>query len=195
MGSGHSYPSLSNDDLDFLQTQTGQDMTKIKQQYQIFKDGCPSGKLTFVDSFVMYKELFPTQPGVEFCQHAFRALDTDSDGFIDFKEFLLMVNLTTNVNAKEKLELAFIMYDVDGNGVIDPLEMTKVLQVMHNAYNTGNTTPTNCKYRRKSLKEGVMSVFNILDENNDGQITEEEFVAGCLQDNYLSQLLAPQFLQ
>ena len=38
--------------------------------------------------------------------------------------------------------------------------------------------------------------FNVLytlrmDENNDGTLTEEEFLKGCLQDDELSKMLAP----
>ena len=30
-----------------------------------------------------------------------------------------------------------------------------------------------------------------MDENNDGHLTEEEFLKGCLQDDELSKMLAP----
>ena len=30
-----------------------------------------------------------------------------------------------------------------------------------------------------------------MDENNDGTLTEEEFLKGCLQDDELSKMLAP----
>ena len=30
-----------------------------------------------------------------------------------------------------------------------------------------------------------------MDENNDGTLTEEEFLKGCLQDDDLSKMLAP----
>ena len=162
-------------------------MNTIKEQYRVFKEDYPDGKLTFVDFFKMYKELFPTQPGEEYCQYVFRALDTDNNGFIGFKEFLLAVNCTSQSrvisgSAEEKLKWVFRVYDVTGNGdgVIDQLEMTKVLQKIHTAYDTSDTR--------------VKSVFNFLDANNDGQLTEEEFVAGCLQDDNLYTFLAPQFL-
>ena len=30
-----------------------------------------------------------------------------------------------------------------------------------------------------------------MDENNDGQLTQDEFLKGCLQDEELSKMLAP----
>ena len=35
-----------------------------------------------------------------------------------------------------------------------------------------------------------LSTFR-MDENNDGSLTEEEFLKGCLQDDELSKMLAP----
>ena len=37
--------------------------------------------------------------------------------------------------------------------------------------------------------ERAKSVFELLDENSDGEINEEEFVHGCLQDQHLISLL------
>ena len=35
-------------------------------------------------------------------------------------------------------------------------------------------------------------IFSILDENGDGDLTAEEFVRGCLEDEELMELLAPE---
>ena len=34
-----------------------------------------------------------------------------------------------------------------------------------------------------------------MDENSDGDPTEEEFLRGCLQDNELSKMLVPNVVQ
>ena len=191
MGAKQSRTSLDRN-LEFLQIQTGQDENTIKEQYQRFKNEFPTGKLKRKDFLKICKELFPTENGDEFCQHVFRAFDTDSNGFIDSKEFLLAINLTSNGNAEEKLKCAFSMFDVDGNGVIDQQEITTVLHAMYKAYNRCDDT---IAYSRNTLKEGMKDVFKFLDENNDGQLTEEEFISQCLQDNNMSKLFSPQFLQ
>jgi len=52
------------------------------------------------------------------------------------QEFLLAIDVTSSGTPEEKLKWAFRMYDVDGNGVIDMQEMTKIVQVpypMNNA--------------------------------------------------------------
>lgn len=60
------------------------------------------------------------------------------DSIFSLQEFLLAIDVTSSGTPEEKLKWAFRMYDVDGNGVIDIQEMTKIVQVSDD----GDTWPT-----------------------------------------------------
>ena len=78
----------------------------------------------------MYAQFFPGGNPEEFCRHVFRSFDKDGSGSIEFKEFLLAINITSNKgNPKDKLNWAFDMYDIDGNGTIDKSEMESIIKV------------------------------------------------------------------
>ena len=49
---------------------------------------------------------------------------------IDFKEFLQAINITSQGTADKKLEMAFRMYDCNGDGSIDETEMRRIIRVI-----------------------------------------------------------------
>ena len=189
MGQKGSKDRLSKQDLEFLKTSTRYDENTIKDWYKGFKSDCPDGRLTPAAFMQIYSKCFPTGNANEFCDHVFRTFDTDKNGFIDFKEFLLAVYVTSDGTAKQKLESAFRMYDVDGNGVIDVDEMTKVVQAIYGMMGEGSADPAYWAKVRTAI------IFRRMDENRDGYLTEEEFIQGCLQDDELSKMLVPNGLQ
>ena len=124
-----------------------------------------------------------------YCEHVFRTFDTDQNGFIDFGEFLVAMYVTSAGSAEEKLTWAFRMYDVDGNGTIDPDEMWKVVETIYGMLSEDATEPKN------SAKKKAMKILLRMDENQDGHLTKEEFLRGCLEDDELSKLLAPNMVE
>ena len=187
MGCIKSKSGLTEEDLEFLKAHTRYDENTIKEWYKGFKQDCPNGNLTLVDFVDMYKKFFPSGNTEQFCDHVFRTFDDDKNGTIDFKEFLLAIDVTSAGTAEEKLKWAFKMYDVDGNGVIDQDEMTKIVQAIYQML--GATKPTD------SAEERAKNIFSRMDNNGDGHLTEEEFLSGCMQDDELSKMLAPNVVQ
>ncbi|XP_058797439.1 neuronal calcium sensor 2 isoform X1 [Phymastichus coffea] len=186
MGCFGSKDKLSKEDMDFLKSHTRYDEATIKEWYKGFKQDCPNGRLTPAKFVDMYKMFFPSGNAEEFCDHVFRTFDMDKNGYIDFKEFLLAIDVTSSGTPEEKLKWAFRMYDVDGNGVIDIGEMTKIVQAIYDMLGA-------CSSNRPadSAEERAKNIFAKMDENNDGQLTQDEFLKGCLQDEELSKMLAP----
>jgi len=95
---------------------------------------CPNGQLTRAKFLEVYSSFFPQGNAEKFCEHVFRTFDSDNSGKIDFKEFLLAINITSTGKPEQKLEWAFQMYDVNGDGTIEPSEMQEIIGV-----SVGNT--------------------------------------------------------
>ena len=58
-------------------------------------------------------------------QKAFGQFDKHNDGNVNFRDFLMVVHLTSNGSAEDKLRTMFSLYDVDGNGSIEASEMER----------------------------------------------------------------------
>ena len=81
------------------------------------------------------------------------------------------------------------MYDVDGDGVINREEMTKIVQSVYDMQGSDATKTMD------SAREKAEDIFSRMDENGDGHVTEDEFVSGCLQDEEISKMLTPNTSQ
>lgn len=77
----------------------------------------------------MYQDLFPDGDSTDFSKYVFHLTDVDRKGYIDFKEFLLLINVTSYGTAVEKLRWAFRLYDIDGDGKINLQQMTHIVNV------------------------------------------------------------------
>ena len=94
-----------------------------------FQRDCPNGQLTRDKFLEVYSSFFPQGNADKFCEHVFRTFDSDNSGKIDFKEFLQAINITSSGRPEQKLEWAFQMYDVNGDGTIEPSEMAEIIGV------------------------------------------------------------------
>lgn len=185
MGAKKSKTSLTSEELDHLMKHTNLDRSTVKQWYSGFLRDCPTGKMNQDQFYSMYRMLIPEGNTEKFCEHVFRTFDTDNNGYIDFLEFLLALNVTSSRNPEEKLKWAFKLYDVDGNGSISQEEMIKVVQSIYDML--GSDTLEADKNARNRAK----LVFGKLDTDGDKRLTEEEFIKGCLENDELKSLLTP----
>ncbi|XP_027347644.1 calmodulin-like protein 1 [Abrus precatorius] len=90
---------------------------------------------------------------------SFQAMDSDGDGFIDFKEFMEMFNLEEKVKETE-IKSAFQVFDLNGDGKISAEELSQVLKRLGESCSLGAC---------ERMVKGV-------DGNGDGFIDLHEFM-------------------
>ncbi|CAF3311757.1 unnamed protein product [Rotaria socialis] len=185
MGCTGSKHELSAADLAFLKNHTSYSEKKIKNWYKGFMTDCPNGELTRESFIQIYKQFFPKGRAENFCEHVFRAFDSDNSGKIDFKEFLQAINITSQGTPNKKLEMAFRMYDCNGDGSIDQAEMRRIITAIYELI----PEETDQGERQIEADERALNIFRIMDKNSDGILSRDEFIDGCLHDEQLYQLL------
>ncbi len=142
----------------------------------------------------MYKSLCPKADAERFARHVFRAFDTDKSNTVDFHEFLIGLSMiSTTSSAEKKLEWTFHVFDIDGNGLLTRRECLEVIEtiVRFNQALQGETLNPNIDYIIKSAKRSMMKIFDNVNDNRTDKLTMSQFVQGCLKDEFISQLLAP----
>ena len=137
------------------------------------------GLITKENVINMLKVTIPEDKAEMVADLIFTAFDKDKVGTIDFEEFMMATNCINTTMLEEKLHWVFQMYDKDGSDSIQLGEMVEIFSTLYL-----------CEGLDKDLAvERAEQVFNLLDANNDGDVTEDEFVQGCLEDDDLVEEL------
>ena len=85
-------------------------------------------ELTKEEFIKVYNSLFVGDAS-DFAEQVFRTFDTDKSGTVDFKEFLVGLCVSGSTNFNTKLQWAFQMYDINGDGYIAWDEMRHIISV------------------------------------------------------------------
>lgn len=88
------------------------------------------------------------------------SIDTDGDGVIDYSEFIAAAYNREMLLSQQNLQVAFNMFDQDGNGQI-------TLQELKSIFNRGTVSE-----RSDDVWENILAE---VDENGDNEISFDEF--------------------
>ncbi|CAF2395723.1 unnamed protein product [Rotaria sp. Silwood2] len=150
-----------------------------------FLADCPSGSLDKHKFIEVYQYRYPVGKAKGFCDHVFRTFNPDKKTHtIDFERFMSAINVTLNGTSDEKLEWAFVMYDINGDQRISKSEMSNVLESMFDLLGKDKKGSNN---PRKQVEQ----IFSRIDSNHDDYISKEEFFSGCKADEHIRAILAP----
>lgn len=122
--------ALSKELLEDLKSNTKYTEAELCTWYQSFLKECPGGKISKEQFEGIYASFFPNADPTEYARHVFRSFDTNADGTLDFKEYIVALHLTSGGKTLQKLEWAFALYDVDGNGTISKNEIHEIVRVL-----------------------------------------------------------------
>ena len=79
------------------------------------------------------------------------------------------------------------MYDVDGNGWIDLLELTKIVRSIYKMIGPDQAMVDLLETPEVRAED----IFRRMDSNSDGRVTRQEFVRSCQNDAKLAEMLSP----
>ncbi|XP_060087232.1 guanylyl cyclase-activating protein 2 isoform X2 [Heteronotia binoei] len=110
------------------------------------------------------------------------------DNTIDFLEYVAALNLVLRGKLEHKLKWTFKVYDKDGNGCIDKPELLEIVEAIYKLKRI-------CQPEEETGAPGltpeevVDRIFQLVDENGDGQLSLDEFVDGARRDKWVMKML------
>ncbi|KAM6980264.1 guanylyl cyclase-activating protein 2-like [Aplochiton taeniatus] len=158
------------------------DLAQIQELCILYMKECPSGALHLHE----FKRIFGVQSTSEeetlYIETIFHSFDTNRDNTLSFVEYVAALHLVLRGNLEDRLRWSFKIYDKDGDGKLDRQEVKRIVRII-----------CKIKSRKKSLdmtpNEICDRVFELVDQNHDGQISLTEFMEGAQKDEWVMDLL------
>lgn len=153
---------------------------EIMEIYDQFCEEFPCGMVTYDEFVEIYSRKFDLDNGGKLLvDRIFDVFDSDNNGTINFKEFIVGMSITMKGDLAEKLVWTFQIYDKDKNGWISRKEAAAII-----------TSILKMKGEEVGdVEKEVHKLFVALDKNVDNRLSEKEFVTGAMNINAIRDLI------
>ncbi|OCT60813.1 S-modulin [Xenopus laevis] len=179
--------ALSKEILEELQLNTKFTQEELCTWYQSFLKECPTGRISKQQFEGIYSKFFPDADPKAYARHVFRSFDANNDGTLDFKEYMIALHMTSSGKTNQKLEWAFSLYDVDGNGTINKLEVLEIITAIFKMITTEDQKhlpeDENTPDRRTN------KIWDFFGKKDNDKLTEGEFIQGIMNNKEILRLI------
>ncbi|KAM6899844.1 recoverin-like [Xenentodon cancila] len=173
--------AVSKEILEDLKLSTKFSETEIVQWYQNFKKQCPTGRITKEEFQKIYIKFFPDSDANTYAQHVFRSFDTNDDGTLDFKEYIIALHMTSTGKTTRKLEWAFSLFDVDKNGYLTKSEVTEICMSIFKLIPKDEVE--DLPEDENTPEKRAEKLWNIFEKGENDRIAEGEFIQKLLDND------------
>ncbi|XP_034541296.1 guanylyl cyclase inhibitory protein [Notolabrus celidotus] len=168
-----------------LPCRKGEYVTELYEWFRTFIVECPSGLITLHEFQRHFCNGTVGSESAEYAEQLFRTLDSNRDGVVDFREYVMAISMLIEGSAVEKLQWSFKLYDKDGDGSITREEMLNIMQTVYKMSVTAALTEPN----PLTAEECTNRIFVRLDKDNNAIISLDEFIEGALDDDWIRDML------
>ena len=172
-------PEPSKEELSFLIANTNYTEHVVKKCFLQFLREFPKRMIARDDIFQMFIAVLPMDTVANVVDLIFTEFDLDKDDKIDFKEFILAKHAVRTSSPEQQLRWIFQMLDQDRSGTVELREVVLLFTTFY--MNEGLDTEDGI--------ERSIAVYDTLDDDKNGEITQEEFIGNCLAKKDLLHLL------
>uniref|UniRef100_A0A1A8R3J7 EF-hand domain-containing protein n=2 Tax=Nothobranchius TaxID=28779 RepID=A0A1A8R3J7_9TELE len=179
--------AVSKEILDDLKLNTKFTETEIVQWYENFKKQCPTGRISKDEFQNIYKKFFPDSDANTYAQHVFRSFDTNDDGTLDFKEYIIALHMTSTGKTTSKLEWAFSLFDVDKNGYITKSEVTEICSSIFKLIPKDEVS--DLPDDENTPEKRADKLWKAFNKGENERVAEGEFIQGLLDNDDALRLI------
>ncbi|KYO23530.1 recoverin [Alligator mississippiensis] len=179
--------ALSKEILEDLKMNTRYTEDELCRWYASFQKQCPDGRISRSEFEKIYANFFPNSDPKVYARHVFRSFDTNDDGTLDFREYIIALHLTSSGKTHLKLEWAFSLFDVDRNGEISKNEVLEIISAIFKMIpaEEQKTLPED----ENNPEKRTNKLWAYFKKGEHDKIAEGEFISGVMKNEEIMRLI------